>query len=416
MQTIESHNSFAENLGLILKRFCPEDLLKSLGSQLDQIKIAERELTERAKSKESEQLYERSIVETGNLENMITECEHGLAKKEFFELVLEIGSLCIRFGELTTARKSFTRIIDTVGKDSRFSAVAGRAYSKRAETRLRQAHWTSAQNDLARGAAMFKKSKNVEGLAGVENSLGIFASEQGDTKKAVTHFKKAQSGFDRSGDAERSQTAMMNLGILSTIAGHWDEALAYYQRALPQFEKLGKISRLVELHHNLGMLFLAKGDSKAALSQFDESLNHARFIQYRAFVGLAYLGKATAYARLADHPLAMVFVDKALTIFRELNDQLSIADTYKVKGIIHRELNHPQIAELYFKTSLRLNEEHNSPLNIGETYFELGKLYKNTQQNSKAVQTLKKAVGFFKKVGAQNDVRSAQSALAAVAA
>jgi tetratricopeptide (TPR) repeat protein len=416
MHTIESHNSFAENLGHLLKRFCPEGLLKALGDALDHIKITERELTEKAKNKEAELLVERSIVDTANLEHIITECGQGLAPREFFELLFEIGCLCLRFGEFKTAKIVFTQVIGEAGSESRFGSVVGRAYCKRAEIRLRQAQWTTAQNDLKRGAQVFKKAKNVEGLAGVENSLGIFATELGNTKQAVTHFKKAQTGFDRSGDAERSSAALMNIGIVNTIAGKWDEALAHYQRILPQFEKLGKVSRLVELHHNLGMLFLAKGDSKAALSQFDESLNHARFIQYRAFVGLAYLGKATAYARLADHPLAMVFVDKSLTIFRELNDHLSIADTYRVKGIIHRELNHPQIAELYFKTSLRLNEEYNNPLNMGETYFELGKLYKHTQQNTKAAQTLKKAVGFFKKVGAQSDARSAQTVLAAVAA
>ena len=413
MQLLEYHKSFAESLGHLLKRFCPEPLLKTLSEQVEHLRALEIELIEKAKGKENEVRGDHSVIETGHLENIITECERGLGKRDLLELLLEMSNLCIKFGEHSAAKTVLGKIIEAAGSESRFAAHSGTAYCKRAEVRLRQAHWNGAATDLKRGAIHFKKAKNQEGLALVENSFGVHASEQGDVKKATTHFKKAQAGFEKSGNAERSNTALMNLGILATIAGRWDEALAYYQRILPQFEKLGQVSRLVEVHYNIGMLFLAKGDPKAAINQFDESLNHANVLHYRAFTGLAYLGKAAACAKLVDYPLAMVFAQKALGIFRQLNDQLSIADAYKVKGIIHRELDHPQLAELYFRTSLRLNEEYNSPLSLGETYVELGRLYKRMNQDAKATQAVKKAVSFFKKIGAQHDARSAQAILAA---
>ncbi len=413
MQLMENHTGFAESLGHLLKRFCPEALLKLLNEQVEHLRVLESELIDQARSKESELRAEHSFVEAGYLENIITECERELGKREYLELMVELGSLCTKYGEHSAAKTVFSNVIEAAGAEVRFASIAGTAFCKRAEIRLRQAHWTGAQLDLKKAAAMYKKAKDAEGLAIVENSYGVFASEQGDVRKATTHFRRAQSGFEKSGNVERANTSLMNLGILATIAGRWDEALAHYQRILPQFEKLGQMSRLVEVYHNIGMLFLAKGDLRAAINQFDESLSHANLLHYRAFAGLAYLGKAAAYARLEDYPLAMVFAQKALGIFRQLNDQLSIADAYKVKGIIHRELDHPQLAELYFRTSLRLNEEYNSPLNLGETYAELAKLYKRLHQESKATQAVKKAVTYFKKVGAQHDARNAQAIVAA---
>lgn len=412
MQTMDQHKSFAESMGHLLKRFCPEDLLKVLSEELEQLKAIEAELTEKAKAKEADLHGEISVIETGHLENIITECSRGLAKRPFLELLLDLGALCLKYGEFTAAKSVYKRIIDTAGTDAKSSTLSGKAYAKRAEIRLRQAHWTAAVNDLKKAAALFKKAKDAEGLAMVENSFGVYATEQGDMKKAATHFKKAQAGFEKAGNSERANTALMNLGILASIAGRWEEGLAYYQRILPQFEKLGQVSRLVEVHHNIGMLFLAKGDAKAAISQFDESLNHASLLHYRAFIGMGFLGKAAAYARLTDFPLAMVFVQRALGIFRQLSDHLSIADAYKVKGIIHRELDRPQLAELYFRTSLRLNEEYNNPLNLGETYLELGRLYARTKEPAKAAQALKKAATYFKRVGAVHEAKTAQSLMA----
>jgi tetratricopeptide (TPR) repeat protein len=413
MQSVDFHKGFADSLGHLLKRFCPEALLKSLNEQVEHLRLLEAEIMGQAKGKESDLRAEHSILEAGYLENIITECACALGKREFLELLVELGSMCIKYGEHSAAKAVLSKVIEAAGSDQRYASASGTAYCKRAELRLRQAHWTGAQVDLKKATTMFKKAKDSGGMALVENCYGVYASEQGDVKKATSHFRKAQTGFEKSSNVERANMALMNLGILSTIAGRWDEALAHYQRILPQFEKLGQMSRLVEVHHNIGMLFLAKNDLKAAINQFDESLTYANQLHYRAFSGLTYLGKAAAYARLEDYPLAMVFAQKALSIFRQLNDQLSIADTYKVKGIIHRELDHPQLAELYFRTSVRLNEEYKSPLNLGETYAELAKLYKRTHQNSKASQAVKKAVTYFKKVGAQQDARNAQAILAA---
>jgi len=414
MQLLEYEQRFAESLGHLLKRFCPEELLSTLSENLVQLRELELELVGKAKgARESDLQGARHIVETGHLENIITECADVLGKRELLQLLVELGSLCVTHGEFAMAKSLFTRVIDRCGSGTSFASLAGMACYKRAEIRIRQAHWNGVAVDLKKAESHFRKGRDSEGLAIVANSRGVQASEQGSLKKAAEFFTKAHASFEKSGNQERAAMSLMNLGIVATITGRWDEALAHYTRVLPTFQATGQSKRLTEVHHNMGMLYLAKGEYRTALAQFDDCVTHAQQMGYRAFVGLANLGKATAYARLEDYALSMVFAQKALTVFRQLNDKLSIADVYRIKGIIHRELNQPQLAELYLRTSVRLNEEYQSPLSLGEAYVELGRLYKRIHQKSEAMKAIRKAVASFKKIGAAQDIRVAQAVLAA---
>lgn len=398
---VKKIQSFREQLTRLLSKYCDESTRKKIDTKLNVIRGSEKDLMAQAK-KDPE--GEQNLVEESFIYQIIAECEIGLPKKEYLGLVTEIANLCADFGEFATAEALYGTTIESASDGDRYLNQAAEALLQRAGILLRQARWDAAKADIKESRRLFARAKNDIGIGKNENTLGIFTAQQGNTKESVAHFKKAASLFEKTKQAESASTAHMNLGIVATMRGKFDEALAAFKRALTEFENAGDVPRLAELHHNVGMLFLARAEMDSALGQFDESLNYSNQIHYEDLIGMASLGKATAFARKKDFALAQLFGNKALLIFRKLSAHLSIADTYKVKGIIQRELKHYDAAELYLNTSISINQGYNSTLNLGEAYLEIGLVYTASGDKKKAKQVFQKSLKYFQQVGAKHNI------------
>lgn len=402
---------FDEELNNLLTRYCSDSLVQRIQSDKKEIPRIEQKMHQTSKGQDENTNGDADIVYGFHLDAIMTRCEDEISRPEYLELLTEIGSLCKRFGKFEKAKDIYTRVLFTLNGETRYEKQKGTALLKRTEIFIRQADWKSALDDLELSRQIFLEAKYDDGIGYVENSLGILYAEQGELKKAIGHWKKAHAIFENGND-EMTASVLMSLGIASNIAGDWDEALSYYQRALPKFEQIGAMSRLAELHHNLGMTFLSKEDVESAINQFNESLSYSNQQFYQSVMGLSYLGKAAAYVRKGDYSISMSFVQKALDIFRRLNDHLSVADTYKIKGVIHRETGNIEIAEVYLKTSVRLNELYRCSLGLAESLYELGILCKQRSDTETAKSIFQKSLQNFRKVGAHHNEQVVKEVLA----
>ncbi len=404
---MNTQKSFTASLSSLLERYCNEPLLSSLLSDLNKMNDSEKKAVSQARV-ESKEL---NIIENSFLENIKTRCKQELPAREYGELIIEIGNLCISFGEFSHAKECYGDAVAIAKDNSRFSDIAGRALVKRSEINIRHTAWKASLQDLRDAQRFYSKPKNILGLADVESNSGVLYASQGNLKKAYGHFKKALSLYEKVKNADMTSTTLMNLGIVANIKGQYNDAVTFFQRALPQFEQAGDMARLPEVHHNLGMALLSKRDYEAAITQFDESLTYSTRLSFEPMIGISLLGKASAYAKYGDNILSIAYTNNALNIFRKLNDHLSIADAYKLKGVVQREMKNLDIAEIYLQTSIRLNTEHNNLLNLGESLYELGLLYKARNDKSKSSDALKKSMTYFKSVGAEQDLQLAKAEL-----
>jgi tetratricopeptide (TPR) repeat protein len=404
---------FCDQLTQLLSKHCDELTMQKIETKLSVIRKSEKELLTQAK-KILDGDAVQSLVEESFIYPSIAECQIVLPKKEFIGMVTKIANLCMEYGEFASAEALLNNAIETARDGKQFMNLAAEALQSRAGVLVRQARWEPAEDDIKESRRLFTLTKNDIGIGKNENTLGIYSAQQGKTKESIVHFRKAAALFEKTKQGDLSSTAHMNLGIVATMRGNFDEALVAYKRALPEFENAGDVSRLAELHHNLGMLFLTRTELDSAQEQFDESLNYSGQINYEDLIGLASLGKATAFARKKDFPLAQVYGNKALQIFRKLNAHLSVADTYKVKGIIQRELKHYDAAELYFNTSISLNLRYRSQVNLGEAYYEVGQLYKECNDAKKAKQVFQKSLKCFRQVGAKHNIEQVKAQMSSL--
>jgi tetratricopeptide (TPR) repeat protein len=269
--------NFSESLGFLLQRYCTEPFLSELKSDIQCMSDYEKAAVDKNREIQAGVL---NCIDASHLDNIITQCRKKMTLREYAELAVEIGSLCLRFGEFDQANQCYTLAVTAAKTQLRTQDIAGKALLKKSEINIRQGAWKEALRNLRSAQLFYQKPKNKAGLAGIESNTGVLYASQGNLSKAYDHFKRALNLYEKAKDADMISTTLMNLGIVSNIKGESNDAISYFTRALPQFEKTGDMARLPEVHHNLGMALLSKQDYEAAITQFDESLTYSTQLSF----------------------------------------------------------------------------------------------------------------------------------------
>ncbi|KUJ59340.1 hypothetical protein AR687_23305 [Flavobacteriaceae bacterium CRH] len=164
-------------------------------------------------------------------------------------------------------------------------------------------------------------------------------------QKAVVLSTKANYNFGLA-------TAFMNKGNASIILGNYPVALKYFKNAQTEFE-----------------IILRKNPTRAI----------------KKGLARAYASSGVVYSEQSNYTLALKNDEKALQLYQEIEEQLSISKVLNNIGIVYKsQLIYPKALH-YFKEAhkiqLALGEE-NAPMtltNIGVIYFEMGE-YQNAIQ------------------------------------
>jgi tetratricopeptide (TPR) repeat protein len=402
----------------LVKSYCGAALVKRYAAEQKRLRSTELKVLARNTSRQApgkEPVSRRTAV-TGSLsverkssaDRLLTMCKQHLDDQSFTELLLGVGGILKAHGELQRAKQAFDEVM-TLGTAADRAECIAEALLARGEVLSREGRWEESQRDLARSREYFSKVNDFTSLAKVENILGASCAEQGLLKEANSYFSKALRSAERSPEKPFSATILMNMGIVQNMSGNFDAALNHYCCALPLFELSGDMTRVAEVHHNMGMSHLSKGDAGGAIREFEKSLEYSVALDAQGLIAVAKLGKANAHYREDDLTLALAYCNQAVEYCQECDHRLCLADAYKLKGMIFRALKQYQLAETHFHLSIRINEQYANLLNLAEAYLELGLMEKELRHNQAAEQSLRKALSYFKKVGAAADIARVQN-------
>jgi adenylate cyclase len=355
--------------------------------------------------KENKEVDSRALISRAQIDLLITYAEKKLSPIKLIQFLLILGETIKSSGEYDAAVSIFNSLLNSTGDESKLASIKINCYLAIADIYEKQAYWKESLVLVKKAKNAFRLQKDTKGIAFCENFRGTIYGEQGNIKKAKSHFERSLSFLNPDKDKALVGILEVNLGILNNMQGNFDEAFTWFQRALVKFEQTHDVNRIAELRHNIGMLFTQKGEFDSALTEFDKSITLSIEAGFLFKLGISYLSKAFIFTQLKDYHLASVFANRAMEICYKLNDRLSMADIYKIKGIIERSLNNYKLSENYLLTSLRLNQELSNALNRAETLYELGKLYVDMEQKSRALEVFKSSLEYFRNINSSGMVR-----------
>lgn len=332
------------------------------------------------------------------IEFLISFAREKLTDLKFTELLLFLGEISTKKGELVSAIFLFKSLISFSKKDPKYISVTAYSMLALGEIYSRQADWENSKNYIRKAEKIFQDQNDYKGIAKSENLLGTIYGDKGELKKSQKHLEIGLSYLNPKKDKAIYGMLEANLGTLNSILQNYNEAYNYYQRALIIFEKENNIRRIAEVTGNIGVLYLQKEEYNVALKFFDKSFLYSQNADVLNPMCVALLNKAFIYTKLNDFQLADVFANKAMEIAHKINDRLSIADIYKIKGIIQRSLGNYELSKNHLYTSLRINTDHENLLNLAETNYELGLLFVDMKRIKEAKKYFNLAGKEFKQL------------------
>ena len=116
----------------------------------------------------------------------------------------------------------------------------------------------------------------------------------------------------------------------------------------------------------MGITYSDSGQWETAIESFSKCLKLQEKLNNKYLTALAYLNMGKAQVRADKLEDAKANANRALKLFRQIDDPLSLAEGYLISGMIANKENDFRKAQEYFQECIRINEQRN----YGEGYAE----------------------------------------------
>jgi tetratricopeptide (TPR) repeat protein len=242
------------------------------------------------------------------------------------------------------------------------SVLAAEALNALAGFDLESGSMQTAQEKFERALELGAASADLRGRA--EQNLGILANVQGDTARAMAHYRQSLLSFESIGDQRGCAIAYHNLGMVSADCEQWDDADRYFRLCLSAARSVGDIH----------------------------------------LEGLGLLNQAEVHLARRDYEQARHNAEAALGIFDQLGSLLDKADTYRVIGRAYRETGRYPLSESRLKSAMELAVNTGSLLSEAEVAREMGLLYQAMGRKEEALGYLNAARTLFGRLDAKLDL------------
>jgi len=293
---------------------------------------------------------------------------------------LLLASACIRQNKVTEAQQIIAGILPVTRKPD-MTEERFRAYYLAGYLEFKQLHFKQALtcydsalnlvNQLNWESQEDKKRYNV--VVSVMSGFGTASIRMGLIRPAI----KTLSGILAPENPEELRMyAMGHVAELYRMTASYDTARQYIGQAISIAKRINQPAYLIKL---LGL----KANVFFNLGKYDSCLfyNHKAEILSIAHKGelkdlpYIYNNLASAYQKVSNLPMAVVYFSKSLKLKEESRDSVGIAVTLSNLGIIYENWGNRKRALDYFHHSLSINKGLQYQNGIAKDYINLGEFF-----------------------------------------
>ncbi|NVJ85129.1 MAG: hypothetical protein HWE15_02430, partial [Algoriphagus sp.] len=199
------------------------------------------------------------------------------------------------------------------------------------------------------------KSKRIERLASIYNSLGLLFGRTGNISEQVNSHQKAMDLSESVGDSLAYIWGTMNLGEVYLKLGELDSAKLFVQRALDANDLIdgqygGYILWL------MGRVYEARGDFDSSKVFFEKGILFSNEKNTLSISGDVYLSLAQLYFAFSKLDSARMYAIDAKDIFSQMQSDDKLANTYYILSKIYEKQDLQDSAFRYLKEYVTLND------------------------------------------------------------
>ncbi|MCC5920692.1 MAG: histidine kinase [Cyclobacteriaceae bacterium] len=223
------------------------------------------------------------------------------------------------------------------------------------------------------------------------NNAAVSFRYQQEYGQSVAYFLIALKIAEEINDLRNIAIASNGIGnSLSYIEGREDESLTYFEDALAAEEKRGNTLGMAINYLSIANYYTKKQQFKTAKRYLDELMvtNENRNDIFGIGMTHEYKGH-NLFEEGIDYVAALGHYEKALRIFKQINNRTRQAEMYRSIGNVHFQLKQLGQAKQKHEISLAMAESLDDKELIKENAYALSKIYENKNEHAKALQYLK---------------------------
>ena len=161
----------------------------------------------------------------------------------------------------------------------------------------------------------------------------------------------------------------------------------------------GKSYWLYRAYLHKGNAYRVQGKLDVALDCYFKSAKYASANKHGRELGVVYCALGDAYSSADNHNNSTLYYNKAIRIFRKLNDSISLGSVLQNIGSHYLDFNKYDSAYVYLKESLYIFENFNYQTGIAICLGNIGITYANKGRLNDAEINLRKATSILKELG-----------------
>ena len=201
-----------------------------------------------------------------------------------------------------------------------------------------------------------EENGDLDGMARINNSIGILYSEQKDSKKAIKYFTKTQNLAQQLHDDKLLEIALTNLGFDYALIDELDSAQSSTLRAYELAVRQGHKSSSGVLFLNLGYVHYRKKEYSLALAYYRRSVPISEAVNDKRYLGQTYFEMARTFREMSALDSCLIYAQKSLELAQEIDNPKNILDISTLLTEFYEDRDKAKAYE-YFKIATQAKEK-----------------------------------------------------------
>jgi len=236
------------------------------------------------------------------------------------------------------------------------------------------------------------------------NVCGAVALERGGINEASLFFTRAQEEAMQDNDMASVGRCANNLGIVANLQGDYGRAVGAYTRAIAAYHAARYDRGAAEAHHNLAITYREQGDLDHAMQSADAAVREAGRLGDQRLTAQALAGRAEIRILRGEPGLAILEVERALLVHRELNDAVRETEDLRILAVAVGVAGKTDDAERMLREVIERATEHGRPLLVAAAQRDLAYLWAREGEVAAAKEMARTARAAFHRLGSKVEI------------
>jgi len=182
--------------------------------------------------------------------------------------------------------------------------------------------------------------------------------------------------------------AYWEYGFLLLLVGEYEKSISYYKKAAPIYKALGYEKLTLQINNNLASLYHYIGDYDKTINLTKKTIRISKEKTYKEELAYAYLKGAKAKRDKELLNKAESDLNKSIVLLKELKDNRILGEAYMALGLLYEKKKENDLAIKSFNKAVEIFKELDQPVYINSAYGEIIRFYKDIFNIDKEIENV----------------------------